>query len=142
MTSKVDVVRDYYMRMDAGRPDTLDLFTEDVEIYFPKFGVAQGKDAFGQLASGLLGSLKSIEHNQADLRFSLAGDTVVVQGTTRGETADGTKWSGGETPGGRFASVFDFRGDLISRMYIYMDPDYGGHDKARFLWNDVPGRRW
>jgi hypothetical protein len=60
----IPLAEEYYRRADAGRPDLVDLFTEDVELYFPKFGVRRGKTALGELAAGLLGSLKSIEHDR------------------------------------------------------------------------------
>jgi len=45
-------VKQYFVRADAGRADVLDLFTDDVQIHFPKFGIATGKGAFGELATG------------------------------------------------------------------------------------------
>ena len=95
-----------------------------------------------ELANGLLGSLKSIEHDRQGLSCVAVGQTVLVEGTTHGETRDGTQWEGGKTPGGRFCSVFEFRGHLISRMYIYLDPDYGSADRARFLWPDTATQHW
>jgi hypothetical protein len=138
----IPLAEEYYRRADAGRPDLLDLFTEDVELFFPKFGVRRGKAALGELANGLLGSLKSIEHDRQGLSCVAVGQIVLVEGTTHGETRDGTQWEGGKTPGGRFCSVFEFRGHLISRMYIYLDPDYGSADRARFLWPDTATRHW
>ena len=49
-------------------------------------------------------------------------------------------WAGGETPGGRFCNVFHFRDGKIDRIYVYLDPDYGGEDRDRFLWGS--DRRW
>jgi hypothetical protein len=43
--------------------------------------------------------------------------------------------------GGHFCNVFEFRGDLISRVHIYLDPDYAGEDQPRFLWG-LDGRTW
>jgi hypothetical protein len=40
----------------------------------------------------------------------------VVEGTTHGADREGVEWSGGKTAGGRFCSVFEFRGPLIARM--------------------------
>ena len=34
---KIKIAREYLMRSDQGRPDVLELFHEDAEIYFPKF---------------------------------------------------------------------------------------------------------
>jgi hypothetical protein len=36
---KITNAREYFIRADQGRPDILELFHEDAEIYFPKFGV-------------------------------------------------------------------------------------------------------
>jgi len=138
----IPLAEEYFRRADAGQADLVDLFTEDVELFFPKFGVRRGKAALGELANGLSGSLKSIEHDRQGLSCVAVGQTVLVEGTTHGETRDGTQWEGGKTPGGRFCSVFEFRGHLISRMYIYLDPDYGSADRARFLWPDTATRHW
>src|SRR5258706_14807998 len=122
----LEAVEQYFIRADAGRADALDLFTDDVQLYFPKFGVAKGKQAFGELASGLLGSLSEFGHDLSSFRYVIAKDVVVVEGTTRGADRTGNRWSGGETAGGRFCSVFRFRDGLIARMHIYLDPDYTG----------------
>jgi ketosteroid isomerase-like protein len=133
-SSMLEAVEQYFIRADAGRPDALDLFTDDVQLYFPKFGVAKGKQAFGELASGLLGSLSELAHDLSSFRYVVTEDSVVVEGTTRGADRAGNRWSGGETAGGRFCSVFRFRDGLIARMHIYVDPDYTGRDRERFLW--------
>jgi hypothetical protein len=60
----------------------------------------------------------------------------------------GVEWYGGKTAGGRFCSVFEFRGWLIARMHIYLDLDYASRDRDRFLrgpdrqWRAPPQRRW
>ena len=80
------VVKQYFVRADAGQASVLDLFTDDVQIYFPKFGIATGKAAFGELATGLLGSLKSIAHYISDFKY------VVGVGFGRGRRHD--PWGG------------------------------------------------
>ena len=115
--------------------DTLfDLFTDDVQIYFPKYGLTRGKQGFHDFATGLLSSVSAMAHDLPNLNFIAGGDTVVVEGLTYGSDHEGRNWRGGATPGGRFCSVFEFSGDLISRMHIYLDPDYTGRDHDRFLW--------
>jgi hypothetical protein len=136
------IAAEYFRRGDAGRPDTVDLFTEDVEIFFPKFGVRKGKTGFVELATGLMSALKSIAHFRDRLTYVAVGNKVFVEGTTHGETKSGARWEGGRTPGGRFCSVFEFNGPLISRMYIYLDPDYGSADQDRFLWPESTSRQW
>lgn len=138
----VAVAVEYFRRSDAGRADIVDLFTDDVQIYFPKFGVGQGKAAYFDLAKGLLSVLASLAHDIDDFRCVASGNTVVVEGTTYGAAKDGAQWAGGKTSGGRFCSVFEFRDGLISRMHIYLDPDYLGANTAGFLWSDDKSRRW
>lgn len=138
----LSLAREYFVRADAGRSDTMDLFTQDVEIYFPKFGVRRGYEALAQLGQGLLGSLERISHDLQRCMFTAAGQTVFVEGYTRGATRTGAQWVGGSTPGGRFCSVFAFQGSKISRMYIYLDPDYAGADSAWFLWNESGRLSW
>jgi hypothetical protein len=53
----------------------------------------------------------------------------------------GKSWAAGETPDGRFCNVFEFKGDLISRVHIYLDPDYVSEDQPRFLWG-LDSRTW
>jgi len=36
---KIKIAREYFTRADQWRPDVLELFHEDAEIYFPKFGL-------------------------------------------------------------------------------------------------------
>jgi len=40
---KIRIAREYFMRADQGRPDILELFHDDAEIYFPKFGFGFGR---------------------------------------------------------------------------------------------------
>ena len=43
---KIAIAREYFIRADQGRPDVLELFHEDAEIYFPKFGFGFGRESF------------------------------------------------------------------------------------------------
>jgi ketosteroid isomerase-like protein len=142
---RVAVAQEYFRLVDTdpGSPDTMALFTDDFEFFFPKFGIGTGKDAFRSFAQGMSGVLSSVEHNTQDFRYVSAGESVVVEGTTVGSAQDGLTWSGGHTPGGRFCSVFEINdAGLIRRMYIYLDPDYTSLDKDRFHWDELPNRQW
>lgn len=139
-SAMLETVKQYFTRSDAGRADTLDLFADNVQIYFPKFGIVQGKAAFGELTQGLQESISALSHNIAAFRFFVTRSAVVVEGTTAGVDREGRTWAAGETPGGRFCSVFEFRDGLIARMHIYLDPDYTGRDRDRFLWG--ADRQW
>ena len=113
-----EIVREYYVRLDAGRPDLLDLFSDDAEFYFPKYGVSCGKTTFHDLLGGLLTNVASIKHDIDGLLFVVDGHRVAVEGTTSGRLHDGSEWVGGKTPGGRFASIFEVENGLITRMRV------------------------
>ena len=91
------------------------------------------------MTDGFAGMLEFIRHDYDALTFIPAGDYVVVEGTSHG-TISGKAWTGGVTSGGRFCNVFKFRGDRISSLHVYLDPDYTGEDIPRFRWG--VNRRW
>jgi ketosteroid isomerase-like protein len=136
---KIRLAREYFIRADQGRADLLELFQDDVEIYFPKFGLAVGPRALSELVKGFDGALEDLKHDYEGFAFVAAGDCVVVEGTSHGRMS-GKSWTGGKTPGGRFCNVFRFRDGRISSVHIYLDPDYTGEDEARFRWGR--DRRW
>ncbi|MBL7493337.1 nuclear transport factor 2 family protein [Frankia sp. AgB1.9] len=129
----VAVVKEYFRRGDARSADVLDLFTEDVEFFFPKHGVGHGKAEFIAFAAGLRDSVYVL-HDQETMTFLENGSRVVVEGTTYGHDSEGSKWQGAVTPGGRFCSVFEIRDGLIARNYIYADPDYTSRHAEGFRW--------
>jgi len=135
---RAGLIEEYFRRMDAGSPDILELVTDDAEIGYPKYGIGRGKSAFHEMWSGF-SDIVAFQHVLTNRIY--AGDFVVVEGFTNGRGADGRTWTGGSTPGGRFCNVFEFRGDLIARVHVYLDPDYFGDDKARFRWGRE-GRSW
>jgi SnoaL-like domain len=137
----VSIAKEYFVRLDAGSPTLLDLFTEDAQIFFPKFGIGRGRAAILEAMSGLGGRLQSIAHASDSFVYIASGNLLAVEGTTRGVLKNGVRWAAGETPGGRFCNVFEFRGNLICRVHIYLDPDYGGEDAERFLWGH-DNRTW
>jgi SnoaL-like domain len=116
----------------------LDLFADDAQVYFPKWGVASGKDQIGKLFGDVGGTLKSIEHHYAEFNWVFSGsDVIVCEGTSHGEHRDGP-WRAGvpDWGAGRWCDVFEIRDFLIQRAFIYLDPDYAGQDTARYPWLD------
>jgi len=116
----------------------LDLFADDAQVYFPKWGVASGKQQIGKLFGDVGGTLKSIEHHYAEFNWVFSGsDVVVCEGTSHGEHRDGP-WRAGvpDWGAGRWCDVFEIRDFLIQRAFIYLDPDYAGQDTARYPWLD------
>ena len=57
------------MRADQGRPDILELFHEDAEVYFPKFGFGFGRSSFLEMVKGFEEILESIQHDYDRLTF-------------------------------------------------------------------------
>jgi hypothetical protein len=114
----------------------LELFADDAQVYFPKWGLATGKDQIGQLFSDVGATIKSIEHHYSHFNWILSGsDTLVCEGTSHGEHQGG-RWRAGvpEWGAGRWCDVFEIRDFKIQRCFIYLDPDYAGADTARYPW--------
>lgn len=139
-SDRVDIVKDYVRRIDRG-DFPAELFAEGFQFYVPKFGIGHGVADFREMAAGFTTGYHGISH-VIDL-VAECGSIVLLEGRTSGEGADGTAWRGGETPGGRFCSVFGFDDNgLIARMHIYLDPDYTSQDRERFRWNRGAAQRW
>ena len=114
----------------------MDLFADDAQVYFPKWGIATGKEEIGQLFTDVGGTIKSILHHYSYFNYIFSGsDYLVVEGTSHGEHRDGP-WRAGvpEHGAGRWCDVFEIRDWKIQRCFIYLDPDYAGGDNARYPW--------
>jgi ketosteroid isomerase-like protein len=118
----------------------LDLFADDARVFFPKWGVASGKEQIGRLFGDVGGTLKSILHDYAGFNWILTGtDTFACEGTSVGIHRDG-EWRAGVTHAGRWCDVFEVRDFKIQRCFIYLDPDYAGLDTDRYAWLSEGGR--
>jgi hypothetical protein len=135
------VVLDYLKGFDnAGVIPTggsiLDLFADDAQVYFPKWGLATGKEQIIKLFSDVGATIKHIEHHYAHFNWVFSGgDIVVCEGDSHGEHRDGA-WRAGvpEWGAGRWCDVFEIRDWKIQRVFIYLDPDYAGRDTERYPW--------
>jgi hypothetical protein len=138
VSPQIEAVKEYFRRGDAG-DFPAELFAQDFQFYFPKFGVGHGAAAFFEMAGGMMNAIvKRAAHHIDDMLFIEQGNRVAVEGTTEGTDVDGVEWHGGRTRGGRFCSIFVFgQNGLIERMHVYLDPDYTGRHKGGFAW---PGR--
>ena len=130
---KIKIAESYFRLADQGSPKVLELFHEDAEIYYPKFGFGHGRESLFEMIQGFQGVLEFIKHDYDNLKFIASGDYVVVEGKSVGKLS-GKNWVGGVTPGGRFCNVFKFRDNRIQSIHIYLDPDYTGEDTERFRW--------
>ena len=139
-SERVAIVREYIRRIDLN-DFPAELFAEGFQFYVPKFGIGHGHAEFMEMATGFVSAYRGISH-VIDL-VADCGSVVLLEGRTSGEDAEGVAWRGGETPGGRFCSLFEFDGDgLIARMHIYLDPDYTSRDRERFRWDRGSAQRW
>ena len=114
----------------------LDLFAPDAQVYFPKWGLAKGKEQIAKLFADVGATIKSITHHYSQFNWIFTGtDVLVCEGTSHGEHADGS-WQAGnpEWGAGRWCDVFEIRDGLIRRCFVYLDPDYAGKDTARYPW--------
>lgn len=118
----------------------LDLFAEDAQLFFPKWGLAKGKEEIGRVFGDVGGTITSILHDYATFNWVMTGtDTFAVEGTSAGEHRDGS-WRAGVSHAGRWCDVFEVRDFLIQRCFIYLDPDYAGADTDRYPWLSAEGR--
>lgn len=114
----------------------LDLFADDAQVYFPKWGIATGKAQIAKMFGEVGATLKSIVHHYSHLNWIFSGsDMVVCEGTSHGEHKDGP-WRADvpEWGAGRWCDVFEVRDWRIHRCFIYLDPDYAGKDVDRYPW--------
>ena len=88
----------------------LDLFADDAQVYFPKWGLANGKKEIGKLFGDVGGTITSILHHYSHFNWVIAGDTVVCEGTSHGEHRDGPwragvpEWAAGGATSSRSAT--------------------------------------
>jgi ketosteroid isomerase-like protein len=114
----------------------LDLFADDAQVYFPKWGLATGKEEIGRLFTEVGATIKQIEHHYSHFNWVFSGsDVIVCEGTSHGEHRDGP-WRAGvpEWAAGRWCDVFEIRDWRIQRVFIYLDPDYASQDTERYPW--------
>lgn len=131
--ARIQAVITYFKKVDSGDASYLDLFDESVKFFFPKFGTTQGKDSLIAFGERIGSSLGSIWHDIDNFNIIVSGQTVVVEGQEGGTMKDGTVWPDKQVSQGRFCSVFEFTGKLITRMYVYVDPDFPSNDTERIL---------
>src|SRR5258705_13116992 len=94
---KIKIAREYFMRADQGTPDVLELFHEDAEVYFPKFGFGFGGNSFLEIVKGFEQTLQSVQHDYVRLTFIPSPDYLVIKGISQGRMS-GTSWAEEKLP--------------------------------------------
>lgn len=129
-SNRRETIRQFFRYADAGDTGVLDLYTDDIRLTSPKFGMAVGKEAVRTFTQRMAKVLRKLVHDIDGLSFIESGDTIAVEGREWGETTDGTPFPDGDISHGLFCNVFEFRGALICAVRIYVDPDFTNRDTA------------
>lgn len=129
-----DVTRQYFRRADAGDPTIIDLFTDDAQMFYPKFGYAHGKKQIGAFARGLGRGVASLRHELDGFVVVSAGNYVVIEGAEHGTTTTGVDFPDAKSSFGLFCNVFEFEGLLIKRVHVYVDPDFANSHAQGVEW--------
>jgi len=124
-------VQIYFEKIDKGEFDDqyYQLFTEDLELYFPKFEFAFGKEGikeFGQMINGFVAELS---HERKDFKYVISENFVVVEG--KENRIHDKKCSDNIISFNKFCNVFEFEGELIKRVHVYLDCDFNSEDTER-----------
>ncbi len=101
------------------KKDMSDMISPEVEFFFPGFGVQEGITAYEQWSKNLHSSLELLDFDVDNFSYIAAGSNIVVEGTKSGRTKNQEAFRGL-----RFCAVFDIRGSLIERLYVYTDPQF------------------
>ena len=128
---KKSLIKQYFHYVDTKDLRIFDLYTDDVEIFFPKFGQHKGINAMKEFALKMSKMLNKLQHDIDHLKFMDAGNIVVVEGKEWGEMSDGTIFPDYKISQGMFCNIFEFRDNLICSVKIYVDPDFPSFDKDR-----------
>lgn len=129
--ARIAIIKAYFAKIDRGDASYLDDVTDDVELFFPKFGTGQGKADLILFGERIGRDLNRLTHDIEGFRFIVSGDTIVVEGQESGETAAGIAWPDGVISQGRFCNVFAFDGLKMRRIAIYVDPDFASTHAER-----------
>ncbi|WP_328891669.1 MULTISPECIES: nuclear transport factor 2 family protein [unclassified Streptomyces] len=129
-----EIVINYFRMVDAGNPAVIDIFTDDAQMFYPKFGFAVGKAQIGAFAQGLGRGIASLEHEIDGFTVLSSGNYVIVEGAENGTTTSGVDFPDGVSSFGLFCNVFEFEGELIKRTHIYVDPDFANTHAEGVAW--------
>jgi len=126
-------VHTYFEKVQTGAFDEsyFNLFTDDVELYYPKFGFEKGKEGIRNLGKVIGKHLQRLSFDTAKFNYHMSDKAIIVEGVENGRTQTGEEWPDGTIAFGKFSSVFEFEGNLIKRMHVYVDPDFTSADSER-----------
>lgn len=120
----------YFLATLDDMGDVFALMTDDVAFEFPKWGTARGKVEAGQFFQALGSYVAAMRHPPETFKIHSGDRSVAIEGRSVGRLQDGKSWESG-----RFVVIYDFAGELISRVAIYLDPDYVDATKDHYPWH-------
>lgn len=136
MSSSERLALEFFKRLDE-QGDVLELFCDDAQVLYPKWGVASGKDEIIKMFTDLGSWLKWIKHDYTGFNYIASGNQVCVEGSSRGGLVDGSEWQSDDGYVGKFCSVVEVSDDKISRLFVYLDPDYCDSTESAYPWTSV-----
>lgn len=143
--NSLDIVKKYYELVnkgDFGEDTYYQLFAEEVELFYPKYGYDKGREGIARFTKQIGQVISSLTFDLSKFNFIESGNYVTVEGYETGKTSNGVDFPDHKTSFGKFASVFEVEDGHIKRMHCYVDPDLGGQDKMidRLFKEDLEGR--
>lgn len=129
----LELAKAFLQAFDEGG-DVFALVSDDVEVMFPKWGIARGKEGLASLYTDLSPYLKGIRHHPYSFNYLLGENQVCISGLSSGTLADGRTWEPDGACRGQFCTWFTFEGALAKRIWIYVDPDYVDGTSAYYPW--------
>ncbi|WP_172424226.1 nuclear transport factor 2 family protein [Vandammella animalimorsus] len=126
--------RRYYEKINAGEIDEeyFALFAEDVEVFYPKFGIARGREAIAELGRRVQSIVSDFAFDLDQFVYTCQTNRVAVEIVEHGALKNGKIFPDGKASFGKFCNVFEFNTHgQIARYHCYGDPDYAAEDAAR-----------
>ena len=117
----------------------LSLFADDAQVYFPKWGLANGKEQIGQMFGDVGGHDQVASCTTTPTSTGCSPDRTPSCARAPATASTRTDPGGPARPewaAGRWCDVFEIRDWLIQRCFIYLDPDYAGTGHRRYPWLD------
>ena len=102
--------RRYYEKINAGEFDDeyFGLFADDVEVFYPKFGMAYGHDAIRTLGSRVQNIVAELAFDLDRFIYTREGHRVVVEIVEYGRLKNGKTFPDKQHSFGKFCNVFEF----------------------------------
>ncbi|WP_313386558.1 nuclear transport factor 2 family protein [Chishuiella sp.] len=135
-------VQSYYKFINEGCANSekyYQLFSDDVEIFYPKFGFGKGREGLQKFGQKIIQLIDYLEFDLEKFNYIENKEFVIVEGHEKGITNTGIKFPNNTDSFGKFCSVFQLENNKIKRMHCYVDPDFASQDIERLrILNTLP----